>query len=102
MTLENNATADQFARWLLLRTTVQEIVKERLVKECVQRIAEIDEQEDKVFMTECENCETPKITHVDLSGTSCDVIDCGQTTQDILKTLIATQEGKENFSLAII
>ena len=39
---------------------------------------------------------------MDLSGTSCDVIDCGQTTQDILKTLIATQEGKENFSLAIM
>ena len=50
MTLENNATAEQLARWLLQQTTVREIAKLRLGKDCVHLIAEIDEEEDKVFL----------------------------------------------------
>ena len=59
MTLENNATAEQLARWLLQQTTIREIAKLRLGKDCVHLIAEIDEEEDKVFMKECESCEIP-------------------------------------------
>ena len=92
MNFPTNPNHGQFARWLLLQKTVYEIVKTRLGKECVQLIAEIDEEEEKVFLKECEQCELPKITHFELNGTSCAIIDCGQTTQekekvnDILKT----------------
>ena len=77
MTFETNQTSEEFARWLLLQKTVREIVKTRLGKECVQLIAEIDDEEDKVFLKECEKCELPKITHLDLDGTSCTIIDVG-------------------------
>ena len=90
MTLETNPNHEQFARWLLLQNTIHEIVKARLGKECVQHIAEIDEEEDKVFLKECEHCELPKITHNDLNCTSCAIIDCLSQEQgrasDILKT----------------
>ena len=76
MTLETNANHEQFAKWVLLQNTIHEIVKARLGKECVQHIAEIDEEENKVFLKECERCVLPKITHNDLNGTSCAIIDC--------------------------
>ena len=108
MTFPTNPNHGEFARWLLLQKTVHDIVKTRLGKECVQLIAEIDEEENKVFLKECENCELPKITHLDLNGTSCAFIDCGQTIQEkekineALRTLTTTQEGKEDLNIAIM
>ena len=108
MTLETNPNHEQFAKWLLLQKTVHEIAKTRLGKDCVHLIAEIDEEEEKVFLKECEHCELPKITHSELDCTSCAIIECNQTTQEgervnaILRTLTTTPEGKENLNVAIM
>ena len=108
MTLETNSNHEQFARWLLLQKTVYETVKIRLGKDLVHLTAEIDEEEGKVFLKECEHCELPKITHSELDCTSCAIIECNQTTQEgervnaILRTLTTTPEGKENLNVAIM
>ena len=70
-------------------------------------IAEIDEEEEKVFLKECENCELPKITHSELNCTSCAIIECGTNLEnerinDILKTLTTTPDGKESLNVAIM
>ena len=106
MIFETNPNHEEFANWMLLHGP-KEIIQARLGdEEYVQHIAEIDEEDKKVFLKECEHCELPKITHSNIDCTSCDIIECVLTTQekerikDVVKTLTATQEGKEELNVA--
>ena len=107
MTLENNPSHEQFARWFLIQPEVTREIKLWFGKEFVNLVAEIDEDEKRVYLKDCEKCELPKITHSELNCTSCALIECGtnqnnERINDILKTLTTTPDGKESLNVAIM
>ena len=107
MTLENNPSYGQFARWFLNQPEVIGEVKLWFGKEFVNLVAEIDEDEKRVYLKDCEKCDLPKIIHKDLNSPTCIILKCTQTNDDnkkindILKTLTSTQENKEGLNVAL-
>ena len=107
MTLENNPSHEQFARWFLIQPEVNGEIKLWLGKEFVHLIAEIDEDEKRVYLKDCEKCDLPKIIHKDLNSPTCSILNCSQTNEDnkkisdILKTLTSTPENKERLNVAL-
>ena len=100
------ASHEEFAAWYISIETIKEQVKKRLGKEHVNIYAEVDEDDGKVFLKECEKCDLPTITH-QLPDIGCTIINNGAEalliqTGELLKELIKNEEGKENFSAAIM
>ena len=105
------ASHEEYAGWLVSETGIRKEIKKRLGKESVHLYTEIDEEEKKVFLKECEKCELPLIVHHEIDGSSCSFMNYFETEVEVSGTnivthlngvLLATQEGKENFSLAIM
>ena len=108
MTQENiptmAASHEEYAAWLLSIDTIKEEMKRRLGKEHVDKYAEIEEGDEKVFLKECEECELPKITH---EKGSCRLITHGAealiiSTEDVLKELKKKPDGREKLSIALM
>ena len=100
------ASHEEFAAWLISIETIKEEIKTRLGEEHVNKYAEIEEGDEKVFLKECEKCDLPKITHQSLN-TGCTMLNRGAETLtvqtgDLLKELNKNQEGKEKLSIALM
>ena len=61
MTQENiptmAASHEEFAAWIISLEKINEQIKIRLGKENVNKYAEIEEGDEKVFLKECEKCD---------------------------------------------
>ena len=110
MTQENiptmAASHEEFAAWLISIETIKEEIKTRLGEEHVNKYAEIEEGDEKVFLKECEKCDMPIITHQS-PNVGCNMINYGaeevlSNTTNLLKELRKDQEGKENLSIALM
>ena len=118
MSLQNipnmSTRIEEYAAWLITEAGTRKEMKKRLGNELVHLCTEIDEEEEKVFLIECEKCELPLIVHHNLDGSSCAFMNFFEAaTETAIDTilhsvtnlngaLLATQQGKENFSAAFM
>ena len=118
MSLQNipnmSTRIEEYAAWLILEAGTRKEMKKRLGNELVHLCTEIDEEEEKAFLIECEKCELPLIVHHNLDGSSCAFMNffeaATETAMDTIMhsvtnlngALLATQQGKENFSAAFM
>ena len=88
MTLENNPSHEQFARWFLIQPEVIGEIKLWFGKEFVNLVAEIDEDEKRVYLKDCEKCELLKIIHTDLNSPTCTILKCTDASRTTVQNIL--------------
>ena len=99
------ASHNEYAEWLTSNPSTRKIIKQRLGKvENLAFYAEIEEEEERAFLKDCDVCDLPQITHDTLGGCTAQCSPLGYKTagvQDLFENITEGPDDIEKLSVAL-